>query len=219
MKYSKRTLIKLGIFSGLSVIGLKFTPKTIASNDEIIATFDNYRNALLNTDSDRAYQAIDSNTKKYYQDILKTVLSGKAEQVKQMSFLDKVFIIRSRHQIPFEELTAFNEETYFKYAVEKGWIDKNSVAEIELADIVIEGDRATTKIKKNGQIAPFGFTFRRENNQWKLDFTSIFPVSQTAFQQAIEESGMSEDEFVFYLVETVSNSKVNDSVWNPILKE
>jgi hypothetical protein len=84
---------------------------------------------------------------------------------------------------------------------------------------MIKSDTATTKIKKNGQIAPFGFTFRKENNQWKLDLTSIFPVSQIAFQQAIEESGMSEDEFVFYLVEAVSESKVEESVWNPILKK
>jgi predicted metal-binding protein len=97
MKHSRRALIKTSILSCLSVIALKSIPKSVASNDEIIAIFDNYRNALLNTDADLAYNSIDSNTKKYYQDILKTVLEGKAEQVKQMSFLDKVFIIRSRH--------------------------------------------------------------------------------------------------------------------------
>lgn len=219
MKRDRRTLIKASILSCLSVIALKSVPPSFASNDEIITTFNNYRDALLNEDSDAAYNSIDSKTKKYYQKILNTVLYGKAEEVKQMSSIDKIFIIRSRHQIPPEELTTFNTESYFKYAVERGWIDKSSVTEIELADIVVEGDTATTKIKKNGQIVPFGFTFRKENNQWKLDLTSIFSISNLAFQKAIEESGMSEDEFVFYLVEVVSNSTVNNSVWNPILEK
>ena len=147
---------------------------TYASNQEVTQSFNDYRTAILNADAHAAYNLVDSNTKKYYSEMLKAVLYANAEQSKAMPSLAKLFILQCRHRIPEDSLTSFNGESFFKYLVMNGWIGKNSVSGLEITDISINENTATSKIKKGDKIAPFGFKFKKEELAWKIDLTSIF---------------------------------------------
>ena len=205
----------LGLFS-TAAIAITIPHPVIASESEVREAFEAYRVAILNRDADSAHQKIDSNTKKYYAQMLQSALTDNKEKVKAKPILDQLIILRSRHQIPSAELPSMDGESFFKYAVNRGWIDPSSVRQAQLAEVEILGNTATTKIAKNGQAAPFGFDFNQEMDGWKIDLTSILAISEGAMQQLIRESGMSQTEFVIFLVESVSGSEVQDSVWEPL---
>ena len=189
----------------------------LASETAVQATFNNYRIAILNQDADSAYEAIANDTKTYYTDMLQHTLESDAATVEALPILDQLIILRSRHQIPAEELVAMDGASYFKYAVNRGWIDSSSVKQVEITDISIVGNTATSKITKNGQVAPFGFKFYQELDGWKIDLTSILNISEGAMQKLIQESGMGQTEFLLFLVESVSGTQVQDSIWQPLI--
>ena len=188
-----------------------------ANTDAVSVAFEKYKSAILASDSETAYRMIDSNTKSYYKEIIKIILYADESQSKTLPPLAKIALIQGRHQIPKDELITMNAETYFKYSVEQGWIGKNSVSDMQIADIVISHDIATSKILKGGQTAPFGFTFRKEENAWKIDLTSILPRSDQAFKQVIQSSGKNENDYIFAIIEKLSGKKVQKSVWTPPL--
>ena len=206
----------LGILSS-AAISISIPQVVIASEAAVQEVFDSYRTAILERDTDSAYNAIASKTKTYYSDMLGHVLESDAATVEALPILDQLIILRSRHQISAEELVAMNGESYFKYAVDRGWIDSGSVKQVEIAEIVISGETATSKIQKDGQVAPIGFRFDREFDGWKIDLTSILDISEGAMQRLIRESGMSQTEFLTFLIESVSETKVQDSVWQPLI--
>lgn len=189
-----------------------------ASADAVSAAFDRYKSAILSSDADAALQLIDSNTKNYYKEILKVILYADETQSKTMPPLAKIALIQGRHQIPLDTLKQMTVKSYFSYAIKQGWIGKQSVADIELTDISVNQNIATSKLSKNGKTAPFGFTFHKEDGTWKIDLTSILPASDKAVKQVIQQSGKNENAYIFGIIEKLSGKKVQESVWTPPLK-
>lgn len=190
----------------------------LANADAVSAAFEKYQSAILTNDAETAYQMIDGNTKNYYKEILKVILFADESQSKTMPPLAKVALVQGRHQIPLDKLKLMNEKSYFSYAVEQGWIGKKSVSDMQLAEISVNQETATSKISKGGKTAPFGFTFRKEDGAWKIDLTSILPTSDKAFKQVIQNSGKNENAYIFAIIEKLSGKKVEESVWIPPLK-
>lgn len=187
--------------------------------DAVSAAFEKYKSAIISGDADTAIQMIDSNTKNYYKEILKVILYADETQSKTMPPLAKIALIQGRHQIPIDTLKQMSVKSYFSYAVKQGWIGKQSVSDIHIAEITVDQNVATSKISKGDKIAPFGFTFRKEDGLWKIDLTSILPASDRAFKQVIKNSGKNENAYIFAIIEKLSGKKVQESVWIPPLKQ
>ena len=202
----------------LFIILYSLSMSVSANSDAVSAAFEKYKSAILASDSETAYQMIDANTKNYYKEIFKIILYADESQSKTMPPLAKLALIQGRHLIPEDKLTVMNEESYFKYAVEHGWIGKNSVSDMQIADISIDKDTATSKITKGNKTAPFGFVFRKEDSIWKIDLTSILPTSDKAIKHVIQNSGINENDYIFSIIEKHSGKKVPTSVWTPPLK-
>ena len=62
------------------------------------------------------------------------------------------------------------------------------------------------------------YGFRKEGDRWKLDLTSIMSVGDQALKALIRESGLSEDEFIASILESVSGTKVTGKVWQPMIR-
>jgi hypothetical protein len=52
--------------------------------------------------------------------------------------------------------------------------------------------------------------------QWTLDLTSLFPLSNTAFRNLIEESGENENEFLFSVLESLTGKRPGAEIWQKI---
>jgi len=215
--HAHRIWLRLLLTGILVLFPFLLNAQTEDTEQRIRDCFYRYRDAIMQSDADAAFKEINQNTRDYYADMLDRIWYADADEIGEMTVIEKVFIAQSRHRIPVEELKLFNEESYFKYAVEEGWIGRETVASIELLNVAVNGENAMTTFARDGRALPFGFSFSLEEGDWKIDLVSIIPVSNMGLEHAINNSEFDEEEFVFKVVESLSGTPVTQQIWTPPL--
>jgi hypothetical protein len=61
--------------------------------------------------------------------------------------------------------------------LKKVWWAKSSVKNIEIGDVEMDGTLAKGYMISYGEQSPLFSEFNKEATKWKLDLTSIFPMS------------------------------------------
>lgn len=199
----------------LSLLSLPAISQTTSEN-EVKATFSNYKSAILNQKGEEAVNWVDSRTLKYYGDMLEVSKKADSLELDKLSILDKMMVLAIKHRTPTTDILSFDGKQMLAYAVKNGMVGKNSVANTEIGEIKIEGDFAQGQMINNGNEAPFYFHFYKENDSWKLDLTSLFSISAVTLNKVVADSGQPENEFIMYILEMVSGKKVSNAVWHPL---
>jgi len=179
-------------------------------------SFDKYKSAILNDKGEEAVKFVDSRTIKYYSDILELVKTADSAKVKTISVLDKLIVFSIRHRTAKEDVLNFDGESLLVYAINSGMVGKNSVANNSIGEVKIEGNYAKGQFISNGQKAPFYFDFYKEDKQWKIDLTSLFPISTKAFKKMADDSGQNQNDYLFSLLEMITGNKPDIEIWKPI---
>lgn len=178
--------------------------------------FDGYKQAILDQNGDAAVAFVDLNTLGYYEKMRKLALDGSSADVRKLSTIDKIMVLMLRQLVPVRELSAMTAESLFVYAVDKGWVGKESVINNALGDIEVSGSSATGVHISEGRPSPFKWNFQNENGKWKIDITSVMPIANEAFSAVVQQSGLSEDDFLFRVLESISEKEVSDEIWEPL---
>ena len=178
------------------------------------ATFKAYQTALLKRDGARAAAVMNRGTLDYYQRMRDLAVTGKADQVKKLPMLDKLMVIRMRHQIPLAQLEAMDGKAAFAYGVSKGWVGDN-VAKVGAGPVEITGDRASLTFMVGGEPTPAKLALQREDGAWRIDLVSLFELSGAGFKRLQEESGKSEDDFILELIGQLTAKPAPATIWNP----
>lgn len=178
--------------------------------------FDSYKTSILNDKGEEAVKYVDSRTVKYYGDILELVKSADSAKIETLSILDKLMVFTIRHRTSKEDIRSFNGEKLLVYAIKSGMVGKNSVANNSIGDVTVDGSFAKGQLIANGQAAPFYFNFYKEEQQWKVDLTALFPVSTNAFKKVAAESGQPENEFLFTILESLTGRKPGKEIWQTV---
>jgi len=183
---------------------------------QVRKSFDNYKSAILNDKGDEAIKYVDNRTIKYYNDILELTKTADSSKIETLSILDKLMVFTIRHRTSTEDILNFNGKSLLVYAIKNGMVGKNSVANNSIGEVTVENDFAKGQFVSNGQKAPFFFHFYKEDGLWKVDLTSVFPVSTMAFRKMADESGQEQNEFLFSLLGIVTGRRPGAEIWKPI---
>lgn len=111
---------------------------------------------------------------------------------------------------------AMSGNDLFVYAIKNGMVGKNSVVNNTIGEVLINGMFAKGQLLVKGKKAPLYFHFYKETDQWKLDLTSLFPASNLLFKQMVEESGETENEYLFSLLEMLTGKKPGQQIWQKV---
>jgi hypothetical protein len=111
---------------------------------------------------------------------------------------------------------SFNGKDLLIFAIKEGMVGKNSVAKNIVGDIVIDGKFAKGQLIADGQKTPFYFHFYKEEGIWKIDLTSLLPIGEVAFRNMQQSSGMSENQYLFKLLEMTTGKKPGSDIWAKI---
>lgn len=205
----------------LLLLVLAFTTLAHAQKKEeklVRKAFDAYKTAILNDKGEDAADLVDSRTIQYYQQALDQVRTADSATVRSLSLMDRLMVFSIRHRTPKEDILRFDGRALYVYAVQSGMVGKNSVAGNSIGEVVVEGTFAKGRFLVGGEETPFQFHFYKEEERWKLDLTSLFPISTMAFQTMVEDSGQEENEFLFTLLEKITGRKPGPEVWQPVLE-
>jgi len=178
--------------------------------------FDNYKSAILNDKGEEAVKLIDSRTIKYYGDMLELVKNADSAKVNSLSLLDKLMVFSIRHRASKEDILSFDGKGLLVYAIKSGMVGKNSVANNAIGEVTIDKDFAKGQCLAKGQKTPFYLHFYKEEGQWKIDLTSLFSVGTMAFKKMVEDSGQSENEYLFSLLEMLTGKKPGQEIWEKV---
>ncbi len=181
-------------------------------------SFEKYKSAILNDRGEEAAKYVDSRTMKYYSDIAEMVQSADSLSVRKLNIMDKLMVFTIRHNATKEEILNFDGEGLLIYAIEAGMVGKSSVAGNTIGTIVIEDSFAKGQLVANEQPTDIDFHFYNEDQMWKIDLTSIFPVALISFKQMQEDSGQNEVDFLFKILEMVSGNKPDHTVWREVAR-
>lgn len=208
----KRTIITFTLVSALtiSVFGQK-------SEEELVRkAFDNYKTSILKDKGEEAVKNVDSRTIIYYNNILDLVKNADSAKVETLSILDKLMVFSIRHRTTKEDILSFDGKTLLIYAIKSGMVGKNSVANCSIGDVTTDSNFARGQFIANGQKAPFFFHFYMEEEQWKIDLTSIFQISTEAFQKMANDSEKNVNEYLFSLLEMITGKMPGHQIWQPV---
>jgi hypothetical protein len=183
---------------------------------QVQQSFENYKSAILNDRGEDAVKYVDSRTIKYYGDILEIVITADSSKVETLPFLDKLMVFSIRHRMLKEDILSFDGKSLLVYAIKSGMVGKNNVINNSIGDVIINNDFAKGQFIVSGQKTPFYFNFYKEEGQWKTDLTSLFPVTNLAFNKMVDESGENQNDYLFSLLETVTGRKPGAEIWQPI---
>ena len=208
----KKTFTLLVLFFALINVALGQK----VEQDLVRKVFDSYKSAILNDKGEEAVKFVDSRTIKYYNDILDVVKNADSAKVENHSILDKIMVFSIRHRTSKEDILSFDGKSLLIYAIKSGMVGKNSVANNSIGDVTIDGNFAKGQFVVSGQKAPFYFHFYKEDQQWKIDLTSLFPISTSALKKMADDSGKNENDYIFGLLEMITGTKPGKEIWQPI---
>lgn len=186
------------------------------SQELIRQCFSNYKSAILNDKGQEAVEYVDSRTLAYYQEILDKTIMADSTEVDQLNIMDKLMVFSIRHRTPKEDILKFDGKQLLVYAIQEGMVGKSSVANIEIGEIEFDSGFSKGQLVTGGTPTPIYFHFYKEEEEWKIDLTSLFPVATQAFQGMADESGQDENEYLFMLLEMITGDKPASGIWKTI---
>lgn len=205
-------LVILGVVLGAACGGSPADEKAVRD------CFTSYKEAILSQRGSEAVERVNQATLDYYERMRGLALSAPEQEVRSLSTSDKMMVLLLRHRLPLDLLRGMNGRELFSYGVNQGWIGKEEVMQADLGTIRVSGDQATAVFIKGGQRTPLNYRFTKEGGQWKLDLTATMAIVNQALKQLIQERGVSEEEFLFEIMEAVTGKKVSPQIWQPPLK-
>lgn len=178
----------------------------------IESTFSQYRKALVDGDGAAAADLVSARTIVFYDEIVSLAAAAPREKLAQLDFMSKFMVLRVRHEFDRKRIAEMTGRQLLIHGVDRGWISKAAVANVaQLADIKVDGYRATASIAGAGGFPLFNFV---KEPGWKLDLVSSFELGNAAMQQEIAKTGLSEEQFIIRTLNALSPRKVDQRIFS-----
>ena len=207
--------------SGLAFTLVFLLPSTVAAQDEATAvkeTFYGYKMAILQGDGEVAAALVTESTHDLYRQFADGALTLDKTGLDELHVMERLTILQLRHEMTRAQLESMSGGQIVAYAVDNGWIGKDSATRLQIGDFTIDGDTASAAILGNdGTATPLRMKFTREDGLWRLDLAEMMVLTRVVVVQAIRQTGMSEDEFILFALEAASGRKPGPEIWSPPL--
>ncbi len=182
---------------------------------EIIRTWKTYRTAFANNMGNECSKYIDAESIKYYDHILTLVRTADSATVEQLRMDQKLAVLLARHTMPRSQIAKINGLGLFESLVQQG--DGGRLNEApDFAFILVTPTHAEAQIVDSNGIRGLKVAFNKENKLWKVNLAYISgQLGKSDWQQAIKETGRTEHEFIYTVLELANGLEPNNRVWHP----
>ncbi|MBL8022621.1 MAG: WD40 repeat domain-containing protein [Leptospirales bacterium] len=175
-----------------------------------------YQKAILNSDGKTAVRYVNSQTLKWFASIFAHAREADKATLLKLSFMNRLMALSMRARTPTEKLLSrdYSGESVFVYGVENGMIGKSSVIDLRVEKVTINDKFAKVSVSRGGkETAPFHFYL--ESGIWKVDLEQLSAMSNMTILEMIKQRGMTEEEFIFKALESLTGKKVTQEIYKP----
>ncbi len=195
---------------------LAAAPVEAAQQEEVSATFEAYQAALQATDGEKAAGIVTQGSRDLYRHYANQALTLDHAALNRVHIADRLTIMLLRHSLERERLMQMSGGEIIAYAVEQGWISKEGTAGIRLGNYQVAGEMATgTLLRTDGSETDFTVEFLKEDGDWHLNLKQMLEFARIGIEYAVQQAGMSEDEFILTLLEYSTGRRPDPGIWNP----
>ena len=187
--------------------------------EDVHATFDGYKSAVLSQKGEAAVGFVTKGTVEEFQNYVNWALDADRKTLESLSLANRLQVVLIRHRVPAAELTKMDGKSCFVYAVDRDWIGKNGVIHLGLGKVDISNERATAEATVGGEKTPLRMQFRKEGGQWRLDLKQLMQVANAGLVAMAKKEGITENELILVMAESVSGRKVPETIWDPVRAE
>ncbi len=184
--------------------------------DEVKESFLAYKVAILEADGEAAAEVVTQNSRDYFRRLANHALTLDRAGLHEIHLTDRLYAMLLRHNLDRATLQGMSGGEVVSYAVGEGWIGRNGASQLRLGHYEIEGDHASgTILRPDGLKSTFKMEFVKEGGKWLLDLVALMELTRTAFEFAVQQSGLSEDDFVLLMLEQGTGRKPGPGIWSP----
>jgi hypothetical protein len=192
---------------------------TEAEQAAVRQCFNDYKSAALGDDYPQLIQLVDStHSLVYYQEMLHHILYSRPETVDSLNIFDKLTVLLIRQQAEVDDLKDYQAKDLLIYTFKSGMVGKETLESNTLGEVLIKKQNAQGRLLVNTLKTPAFYQFYKVEGTWRIDITSIFPQSASAFKQMAARNKVNENTYILSLIESISGSAAEPSLWEPLLE-
>jgi hypothetical protein len=185
---------------------------------QALATFRDFVAALGDRDGERGLAVVSEASLLEWQRARLLALDGERDVVAALPPGRRLLVLGLRHAAPRFLHADGSPEELARNALQAGLADPASLANVDLADVVVQGDRASGNFYVMGLPAGFRVGFMREDARWKLDLAATLDAANRPIAQAAQASGSSEDAVIAGLLTAASGRRPTTQIWQPLTR-
>jgi hypothetical protein len=189
-----------------------------ADQSEVTAVFDAYKTAIMNDRGQEAAVLLSRSTVAYFEQMRDVALYGSRQELNQLSTINLLQTLIMRDRVPAERLVEMSGVALLGYAIDQGWIGKNSVAPLKAQRVYVVGDTAVLDVASERGPGKAQLRFKREASGWRLDLSSVIQAGSDQLDSVAKQRGSSREELVLSLLSATSGRQVESSIWQPPLQ-
>lgn len=209
--------------ASLLLLVLVALPSTLARANpaEVEASFEAYKQALIEGDGAAASRLTASDTHAFLDQTLDRALTMEEAEVRALPLLDQISVLMLRHNMKAEQLRQMKDGDPVAYAVEQRAFDMNEVQKLEAAEFTVSGSQAQAPLSNlKGSPIPVNVYFKEEAGTWRFDLlSSIAPFravfdAQAGMLQALQTSD-GKSGVVPLIIHLITGRAPDPNIWNP----
>ena len=194
--------------------------------EEIKNTFNEFNKANIEMNGEKLYELSDSESHKYYENLLTKILELDSVAVSKLNITDKINLLSARSVIEDSELKKISpKDLMIKMYTKVNTMDTvkiNAIKKMEIVNIRIEDKKAISDFASNGRVLSpkVNLEFSKEDGEWKYNVISMADFTEKQLISMCEQNGISQMELIklIFADPNVQNKKIKqfDDIWNPI---
>lgn len=178
------------------------------------SNFESYRAALLAADGAAVPPLVSPATIDYYGELARLAAYAGPNEIAAKPIADRLTVARLRVIRTPAELAAMDGPGLLRLGVDEGLIDAESVRDVQLGDVRVDGDRAFAPILIGAEPSPVSFEFVQTGSAWKFDLVPTLAMANEVFSSQASEAGLAEDEFIFVVVELATGQPIDATIFD-----
>lgn len=182
---------------------------------DIRASFDGYKQAIMHDQGATAIEFLDSKTIQYYDSIAFYCNYADSLELEKLTIMDQMMVLIIRHLIPDSQLLDYNGYDLLLFAINKGLVGKDMVEHNDIGMITLLGNEAKAELLVNGNASNVYFNFFKEEDAWKLNLTTLFPMVNVTLEETINNIGIDRKSFFIHILKEMTGEMPSADLWHP----
>lgn len=185
----------------LGALGVSACGPSILPEDEVRRAFVEYKTAAMAGRGADAARLLSSMTVNHFGRLRELALHAPAEEVRAHPCVNQLSIFQLRQFVPVEELQSMSPEQTLAYSLERGWIGRDVVANVELGRVEMHGAGALGEVMVNGFDSGWWHILLEEDGRWRFDLLQGYGIAESEFSDLARDNGIDKTEVALAVLE------------------